>query len=143
MLAHQRSRDTLTSGSLFKAENNRIASVSLNLQTVTSTKSLLSAFDDKRYIVDDGQHTFLYGHKNIVDQTAISTDDSNDNAGAARSGPTDDDDLKNWMPTFFLRGKSFFEKNIVGEIFFRKKFFFDENFFGLPEFGFLEIFYDD
>ena len=63
MLAHQRSRDTLTSGSLFKAENNRIASVSLNLQTVTSTKSLLSASDDKRYILDDGQHTFLYGHK--------------------------------------------------------------------------------
>ena len=75
MLSHQRYRDTLTSGSLFKTENSRIASESHNLQTVTSTKTSLSAFDDKRYILDDGQQTLPYGHKNIVGQTVWDCDD--------------------------------------------------------------------
>ena len=33
-------------------------------------------------------------------QTAIGIDDSDDNAAAANSGPTDDDDLENWIPFF-------------------------------------------
>ena len=100
MLTHQRYRDTLTSGSLFKTENSRFASESHNLQTVTSTKTSLSAFDDKRYILDDGQQTLLYGYKIIVGQTAIGIDDSDDNAAAANSDPTDDDDLEKCMPIF-------------------------------------------
>ena len=100
MLSHQRYRDTLTSGSLFKTENRRIASESHNLQTVTSTKTSLSAFDDKRYILDDGQQTLPYGHKNIVGQTVIGIDDSDDNTTAVNSDPTDDDDLEKWMPFF-------------------------------------------
>ena len=100
MLTHQRYRDTLTSGSLFKTENSRIASESLNVQTVASTKTSLSAFDDKRYILDDGQRTLPYGHKIIVGQTAIGIDDSDDNAAAANSDPTDDDDSENWIPFF-------------------------------------------
>ena len=100
MLSHQRYRDTLTSGSLFKTENSRIASESHNLQTVTSTKTSLSAFDDKRYILDDGQRTLPYGHKNIVGQTVIGIDDSDDNTAAVNSDPTDDDDLEKWMPFF-------------------------------------------
>ena len=104
MLTHQRYRDTLTSGSLFKTENSQIASESHNLQTVTSTKRLLSAFDDKRYVFDDGQQTLPYGHKIIVGQTAIDIDDSDDNAAAANSDPTDDDDLEKWMP-FFADGQ--------------------------------------
>ena len=96
MLTRQRYRDTLTSGSLFKTENSRIASESHNLQTVTS----LSAFDEKRYILDDGQQTLPYSHKIIVGQTAIGIDDSDDNAAAANSDPTDDDDLEKWMPFF-------------------------------------------
>ena len=100
MLSHQRYRDTLTSGSLFKTENSRIASESHNLQTVTSTKTSLSAFDDKRYILDDGQQTLPYGHKNIVGQTVIGIDDSDDNTAAVNSDPTDNDDLQKWMPFF-------------------------------------------
>ena len=100
MLSHQRYRDTLISGSLFKTENSRIASESHNLQTVTSTKTSLSAFDDKRYILDDGQQTLPYGHKNIVGQTVIGIDDSDDNTAAVNSDPTDDDDLEKWMPFF-------------------------------------------
>jgi len=29
-------------------------------------KSCLSAFDDKRYILDDGVHTLAYGHESIA-----------------------------------------------------------------------------
>ena len=100
MLTHQRYPDTLTSGSLFKTENSRIASESHNLQTVTSTKTSLSAFDDKRYILDDGQQTLPSGHKNIVGQTVIGIDDSDDNTAAVNSDPTDNDDLEKWMPFF-------------------------------------------
>ena len=67
---------------------------------MTSTKTSLSAFDDIRYILDDGQQILPYGHKMIVGQTAIGNDDSNDNAAAANSDPTDDDDLEKWMPFF-------------------------------------------
>ncbi|XP_063717764.1 alanine--glyoxylate aminotransferase 2, mitochondrial-like [Symsagittifera roscoffensis] len=68
--------------------------------SVTSTKTSLSAFDDKRYILDDGQQTLPYGHKNIVGQTVIGIDDSDDNTAAVNSDPTDNDDLENWMPFF-------------------------------------------
>ena len=67
---------------------------------MTSTKTSLSAFDGKRYIIDDGQHTLPYGKKNIVGQTAIGIDDSDDNTAAANSDPTDDDDLEKWTPFF-------------------------------------------
>ena len=90
----------MTSGSLFKAENSRIASESHNLQTLTSTKTSLSSFDDKHNILDDGQQILPYGHKIIVGQTAIGSDDSNDNDAAAHSDPTDDDHLEKWMPFF-------------------------------------------
>ena len=100
MLTHHRYRDTLTSGSLFKIENSRTSSESHNLQTGASTKTSLSAFDDKRYIIDDGQQNLPYGHKIIVGQTAIGIDDIDDNAAAANLDPTDDDNLEKWMPFF-------------------------------------------
>ena len=35
------------------------------MYTYESNKTSLSAFDDKRYILDDGIHTLAYGHKDI------------------------------------------------------------------------------
>ena len=35
------------------------------MYTFESNKISLSAFDDKRYILDDGINTLPYGHKNI------------------------------------------------------------------------------
>ena len=67
---------------------------------MTSTKTSLSAFDDKRHILDDGQQTLPYSHKFIVGQTAIGIDYSDDNAAAANSDPTEDDNLEKWMPFF-------------------------------------------
>ena len=95
MLTHQRYRDTLTSSSLFKTENSRTASELHKLQTVTSKKTSLSSFDDKRYTLDDDQQTLPYGHKNIVGQTVIGIDDSDDNTAAVNSDPADNDDLEN------------------------------------------------
>ena len=63
-------------------------------------KTSLSAFDDKRYILDNGHQNLPYGHKIIVGQTATGIDDSDDNTAAANSDPTDDDDLEKWMPFF-------------------------------------------
>ena len=99
-MTHQRYRDTLTSDSFFKTENSRIAFKSHNLQTVTSMKTLLSAFDDKNNIFNAGQQTLPYGHKINVGQTAIGIDDSDDNAAAANLDPTDDDDLEKLIPLF-------------------------------------------
>ena len=67
---------------------------------MTPTKILLSAFDDKQYILSDGQQTLPYGNKNSVGQTPIGIDDSDDNAATVNPGPTDDDGLENWMPFF-------------------------------------------
>ena len=65
-----------------------------------STKIFLSAFDDKRYLSDDGQQILSYGHKSILGLTAIGIDDSDDNTAAANSDPTDDDNLEKWKPFF-------------------------------------------
>ena len=35
------------------------------LQTVEMTKVCLCAFDDKRYVLDDGVHTLAYGHYSL------------------------------------------------------------------------------
>ena len=35
------------------------------MYTYESNKIFLSAFDDKRYILDDGINTLAYGHKDI------------------------------------------------------------------------------
>jgi len=35
------------------------------IQTVKVTKKCLDAFDDKRYILEDGVTTLVYGHKDI------------------------------------------------------------------------------
>ena len=42
-----------------------IKSFGHRMYTYESNKTSLSAFDDKRYILDDGIHTLSYGHKDI------------------------------------------------------------------------------
>ena len=50
-----------------------------------SLKTSLLGFDDKRLILNDCQQTLPYSHKNIVGQTAIVIDGSDDNTAAANS----------------------------------------------------------
>ena len=42
-----------------------IKSFGHRMYTYKSNKTSLSAFDDKRYVLDDGIHTLAYGHKDI------------------------------------------------------------------------------
>ena len=42
-----------------------IKSFGHRMYTYESNKTSLSAFDDKRYFLDDGKHTLAYGHKDI------------------------------------------------------------------------------
>ena len=51
-------------------------------------------------LCQSGQQTLPYGHKNIVGQTVIGIDDSDDNTAPVDSEPTDNDDLEKWMPFF-------------------------------------------
>ena len=47
------------------ANFNIIKSDKLNIYTINQTKVALSNFDDKRYILDDGYSTLVYGHYRI------------------------------------------------------------------------------
>ena len=44
---------------------NMIRSEKHKLYTVTQNKTSLSAYDDKRYILDDGISTLPYGHYSL------------------------------------------------------------------------------
>ena len=43
----------------------RIQSKKYKIGTYKVNKILLSCFDDKRFVLDDGIHTFAYFHKNL------------------------------------------------------------------------------
>ena len=47
------------------AKFNMFRSTNHVLQTIEMTKLCLCAFDDKRYILDDGVHTLAYGHYSL------------------------------------------------------------------------------
>lgn len=57
----------LQSQQIFRAKNVRIQSVNHELFTVECNKIALSAYDDKRFICDNGIDTLPYGHKDIRD----------------------------------------------------------------------------
>ena len=65
-LTHDRFKEIIPSGRLIRTQNHRIASSSHQLHRVTINKTLLNAFDDKRYILDNGIDTLPFGHINIV-----------------------------------------------------------------------------
>ncbi len=44
---------------------NMIRSDAHNLYTVNVTKTCLSAFDDKKYLLEDGISSLAFGHKDI------------------------------------------------------------------------------
>ena len=54
LLTYRKYEETLETGSLYRAENTRIASDRHVRNTVRMNKIALSSFDDKRYILDDG-----------------------------------------------------------------------------------------
>ena len=72
----------------FKTENIQIAPELSTLQKRTSTKKILSPFDDNRHICDGGQKNYYIGHKIIRVQTANDKNDIDDIATAADSDKT-------------------------------------------------------
>ena len=54
-------------GNVFRTENTRIMSDHQVLETVTTNKICLSAFDNKRYILPCGTKTLPFGHSETVD----------------------------------------------------------------------------
>lgn len=57
---------TLESKRATRAEFLSFASKNHRIKTVEIKKVGLSAYDDKRYILDDGMSSYAYGHKNIT-----------------------------------------------------------------------------
>ena len=48
--------------------NRRIQSFGHQLMTIAQAKRGLSAYDDKRFLLDDGIHTVAYGHRGFLDR---------------------------------------------------------------------------
>ena len=61
-LTHEMFKECLLSGKSFVERMRNIRSYNHNIFSTLQEKVALSAFDDKRYILDDGIHTRAYGH---------------------------------------------------------------------------------
>jgi len=64
-IAHQVYLDTLRTARPTEAEFLAFASKNQQLKTMQLKKIGLSAYDDKRYILDDGISSYAYGHYRI------------------------------------------------------------------------------
>ena len=65
-LTHKNYSDVLENGSRMHSNMNVIRSVKHRLYTMEMNKIFLSAYDDKRYLLDDHINTLPYGHFSIV-----------------------------------------------------------------------------
>jgi hypothetical protein len=65
-LKHQNYKQILETGDRMNSSMNMIRSFDHNIYTVNVTKVSLSAYDDKRYILDDGVTSYAYGNFRIV-----------------------------------------------------------------------------
>ena len=77
-LRHVDFLNTLSTGNHLRSENTRIVSDHHKLQTVTTNKICLSAFDNQRYILPDGIKTLPFGHYEIGDYAIDESDWNND-----------------------------------------------------------------
>ena len=64
-IAHQDYKDCLFENSTIYRTSTSIRSIGHQLYTLKQNKKSLFAFDDKRYILDDGTSTLLHGHYKI------------------------------------------------------------------------------
>ena len=59
-------RNTLFQKKILRHNMRGIKSKNHNIGTYESNKTSLSCYDDKRYILNDGINTLVYGHKFIL-----------------------------------------------------------------------------
>ena len=64
-VCHQAFLKTLLTKQCTTAQFHAFRQVNHKIQTWEITKICLSAFDDKRYLLNDGVHSLAYGHKDI------------------------------------------------------------------------------
>ena len=69
-LKHENYKQILDTGQRMTSSMKMIRSFDHSIYTVNVTKVSLSAYDDKRYILDDGGTSYAYGHSRIDDTTA-------------------------------------------------------------------------
>jgi len=62
---HQHYCDVINKNNVYTTSMTRIQSKDHQLETVKLDKTIFTAFDDKRYILDDGINTLPFGHKTI------------------------------------------------------------------------------
>ena len=65
-LRHQNYKDILNQSTLMHSEMNMFRSQGHKIATINVNKISLSAYDDKRYILDDGITSLAYGHCNSL-----------------------------------------------------------------------------
>ena len=87
-LNHDVYRNVLMSGSLMRSTNIRIGARKHVLQTIRNQKISLSAFDDKRFILDDGITCLPFGHFEIRDLPVFREILRDDKWGASHSPQT-------------------------------------------------------
>ena len=64
-LKHENYKQILETGEKMNSTMKMIRSFDHSIYTVNVTKVSLSAYDDKRYILDDGVSSYAYGHYKI------------------------------------------------------------------------------
>ena len=80
-LNHDVYRDVVINGSVLLSTNVRIGARKHALQTIENRKISLSAFDDKRFILDDGITCLPFGHFEIRDLHVLREIAADDNWG--------------------------------------------------------------
>ena len=98
-LNHEMFRQTLQTGKLFRLENVRSTSGRHQIQTVCVNEIALSAYDKKRYIVEDKKTTLPFGHYSLTDEF-VSKQICNDTEWAIESNDSKESvsvfDLPEW-----------------------------------------------
>ena len=65
MIRYSDYKNVLQKGCLLRHQMNMFRSQNHDLKTITVNKISLSAFDDKRYLQNDGISSYAYGHYKI------------------------------------------------------------------------------
>ena len=87
-LNHEIYRNVLLTGSLMRSTNIRIGARKHVLQTIRNQKISLSAFDDKRFILEDGISCLPFGHFQIRDLPVFREIARDDDWGSSQSHET-------------------------------------------------------
>jgi hypothetical protein len=93
-MTHEMYRHCLLSHNNVNAKVRNIRSFNHEVFSIVQSRTALSCFDDKRYILDDGVHTRAYGHfrnSSSSNSSSSSSDPSRHSSGSIKVEDDDDD----------------------------------------------------